>query len=155
MRRTLLVTAVLAACLGVARGQDNQAKADQALLKGRWVVTACEENGKVLPKAEWAHSAWTIDGNTATVTVKGMGGLSDANERFKLTTDSGKSPAHLTLQADNPRFGFTCIYKVQRDKLDGDVMTICWNAGGQTTRPTEFKTTRADTFTMLTLRRNP
>lgn len=147
MRRALLVAAILAVGLGTARCQENKAKAVD--LTGRWRVVSTEESGKLLPKSQWVQSEWVFVGHTATV----RSGID--SQQYHFTTDDAKSPSHLTLQAANPRFGFTCIYKVKRDRLDGDTMTICWNAGGQAARPAEFKTGLDDSYTLITLRRDP
>ena len=116
-------------------------------LKGTWVVTSVESCGKILSEGEWITVVWEFRSREVEITLTGAGGRPRRSVIYPITTDSAKRPKELDASTPlNQKMGFTGIYK-----LDGDTLTICWNAG--VFRPHVFESSTSNGFTVTTLKR--
>jgi uncharacterized protein (TIGR03067 family) len=140
----LIVVVFFPTITNAADPTPEKVKAD---LKGKWEPTKQYTSGKEEPKADWIQLAWEFTGDEVVITIKGVGGMANSSVRYALSVDPRKSPAHIDLTSRNPKLGFIGIYK-----LDGDSLTICWNAGRET-RPEKFETSKKDFAYLIEFKR--
>ena len=154
MRLPMSLVAVLVAGLagindGCGQPDDNAAKefkdAKQELdkLQGEWTLVSTEVGGKKRPDTENAVSKLTISENQWVVTYRD----SPSTARATIEIDPSKDPKTIDLTFRGEKEPARGIYK-----LEGDTLTVCYNAtvGGE--RPKEFKTTQ-ETGVLVVLKR--
>jgi uncharacterized protein (TIGR03067 family) len=136
MRLFSLAAFALAVCLGgVAVAADDKAnEADLKAMVGKWKVQKAELGGNDITEM------------TKTLTLELMPGgkwkmaYGDELATGTVSLDASKKPRELDVKSETgPQKGMTMkgIYK-----LDGDTMTVCYDAGG-TTRPKAFESKEA------------
>jgi uncharacterized protein (TIGR03067 family) len=145
--RRFLVLAVLVACFSLACNTDpnpvkkedvpaqnaKDAKQELDKLQGEWTLVSTEVRGKKRPDTENAVSKLTISENQWVVTYRDF----RSNARATIEIDPSKDPKTIDLTLRGEEEPARGIYK-----LEGDTLTVCYNAtvGGE--RPKEFKTTQ-------------
>ena len=150
MIRLTITALVLLAFVGQTSADDKDDKiAEQKkLLQGRWEPTEVQVLGKKLPNEEWTQMYWEFADDKVSILVKNpQPGKADFLYRWNWAIDPSKEIAALDLTGSNPKLGFIAIYKV-----DGDTLTVCWNAGRET-RPEKFESSKTDFRTLTTFKR--
>jgi uncharacterized protein (TIGR03067 family) len=133
-------------------------RADFEQLRGRWVVTACEADGKPLPQDKDKELKLVIGSDWLRyryVNKPDMDGPS-----YRLELDATTDPKRWTMKDPAAEGGGKL--KVSPDALgiyalDGDTLRVCFTdgmgRGDPTRRPAEFATTPASGRVLLTLKR--
>jgi uncharacterized protein (TIGR03067 family) len=130
--RSILPLALVFLIAAAEPAQDAKQELDK--LQGEWTLVSTEVGGKMRPDTVNAVSKLTISGNQWVVTYRDFA----SNARATIAIDPSKHPKtiDLTFRGSEglPARG---IYK-----LEGDTLTVCYNAtvGGE--RPKEFKSTQ-------------
>ncbi|HYH64918.1 MAG TPA: TIGR03067 domain-containing protein [Urbifossiella sp.] len=124
-------------------------------IDGAWKLTKMEYYGKVRPMDDWIQRHWTFRGEKVVVKVPGAGGRETPVE-WDLKLDPSKIPAEITLTMNRVAgaASFRGIYEFKGDPIGGDKLTLCLTDDNDAPRPTEFKATRADRWTLLYLERD-
>jgi uncharacterized protein (TIGR03067 family) len=118
-------------------------------LKGKWAVTSVKSSGTILSEDEEVTVVWEFRTRQLEITLVSAEGRRSRSVTYPITTDPTKRPKQLDASSPlNQKLGFTSIYK-----LEGDILTICWNVG--VFRPQAFESSPSDGFTITTLQRQP
>lgn len=137
---------IVAAGLLIAADAKEDAKKELEKLKGTWVVTSAERDGKQTDR---------LNGDKMTI----------AGEGFVVTSKDGKELVKATIKLDPSKkpktIDLTLTEGSDKDKvvlgiyaLDGDKMKICLNEPGNTTRPTEFASKEGTRLMVVELKRD-
>jgi uncharacterized protein (TIGR03067 family) len=118
---------------GDAAKEFKDAKQELDKLQGEWTLVSTEVGGKKRPDTENARSKLTISENQWVVTYRDF----RSNARSTIEIDPSKDPKTIDLTLRGEELPARGIYK-----LEGDSLTVCYNAtvGGE--RPREFKSTQ-------------
>jgi len=129
-----------AGCLLAVTGSTRAETPEEALksLQGAYTVTSLEFNGRAAPGAVGLKV--TIDGDTLTLNDGGR------TETMKLKPDPAAAPKKLDMLRDGRTT--QAIYK-----LEGEVLTICFNKEDGSKRPTEFSS-RGGPISLFVLKRD-
>jgi uncharacterized protein (TIGR03067 family) len=101
------------------------------------------------PSTGQRSTSWWIRSRELEIARSGIGFRSLRSLIYPFSTDPAKRPMELDATTPfNQQLGFTGIYKI-----DGDTLTICWNAGVH--RPQAFESSPGNGFTVTTLKRLP
>jgi uncharacterized protein (TIGR03067 family) len=118
-------------------------------LKGKWAVTSVKSSGTILSEDEEITVVWEFRTRQLEITLVSAEGRRSRSVIYPITTDPAQRPKHLDASSPlNQKLGFTGIYKIE-----GDILTICWNVG--VFRPQAFESSPSDGFTITTLQRQP
>jgi uncharacterized protein (TIGR03067 family) len=130
-----------------AKQEDKVAEQKRAL-QGIWEPESVVFGGDKVSKSDWVHLAWQFNGEELLITLSPLrkGGKS-TTASWTFSIDPNKDPAHLDITKDGSQLGFIAVYK-----LEGDTLTVVWNAGRET-RPSKLETTKADVFTLTVMKR--
>ena len=148
MPRPLLLAVAIGFALSypgasAAPGLKNKVnKDDLKKLQGDWTITSWQQLGQNIGVA----GTWSFKGRKYTLD-QGGGAL----EEGTIKLDQGKKPGafDLDITAGN------CGGKAQPGiyKIEGDTLTLCLAWPGMTNRPTEFSTSAANQWILITLKR--
>jgi uncharacterized protein (TIGR03067 family) len=131
------VVALFAYCLFVSSSTfagkpDDAAEADLKAMVGKWKVEKAELGGKDATAVVKDVKLELAEGGKYKLDLLGQ------KDEGTFSVDPSKKPAEMDIKGmEGPNKGKTIktIYK-----LEGDTLTVCYELGGGTTRPTKFET---------------
>ena len=145
MNRPLRLVAVLALLAGPPTALPAPAlkepKNDLSKLEGEWKIESWVQLGQPIA----ITATWSFKGDKYTLDQGGN------VEEGTIKLEQGKGPAVIDLAIT----GGSCAGKDQPGiyKLDGDTLTCCFAWPGVAERPTEFASTAANRWILVTLKR--
>jgi uncharacterized protein (TIGR03067 family) len=119
---------------------DETKKKDEDLYQGVWTGVQMIEEGEEAPKEKAAKLSFTFKGNKLEVS-----GDKEV-EKYTFKLDASKKPKWIDFGEEKDLI--QGIYE-----LDVETLRICWNKSEKAGRPTEFKPTTKNKWSMAVLKR--
>jgi uncharacterized protein (TIGR03067 family) len=146
MSRFVLLAVGIVGLAGLATGaapglKEKDAKSDFKKLEGDWTIESWVQFGNTVPM----DATWSFKGDKYTLTMAAN------TEDGSIKIDQEKKPATIDLNIT----GGNCSGKEQPGiyKFDGETLLVCLAWPGTTDRPTEFTSTAANRFILVTLKK--
>ncbi len=121
--------------LGLA---DETKKTDAERLQGNWTVSEFLDEGAKMPSEKMSV---TFKDDKMHLLVDGK-----EEETYTFKLDSSKKPARIDIIEKEGKI--PGIYEI-----DSDTVKLCWNKTGKDERPTDFKATEKNRWSLMVLKR--
>lgn len=148
--KLLGITFFLFTC-SVMAADDDASKKMLRDLEGSYKVVAAEKAGEQSPPGFLdSLDKFVIKGDKLTIEFKSKDGKSEVKSAT-IAVDASKNPGHITMKPnEGPKKDETIQGIVMIDK---DNVKLCWGDGPNTSRPTEFRTSKENKNFMFTLKK--